>query len=114
MVGIGTGLALLGVVYVGVWLRRRRLPSSPWFYRALVVAGPASLVALLAGWVTTEVGRQPWIVYNVMRTEEAVTGASGIPLGYAALVIVYAVLAVAVAWILRRLSRVPLELHVPR
>ena len=114
MVGIGTGLALLGVLYVGVWLRRRRLPASPWFYRALVVAGPASLVALLAGWVTTEVGRQPWIVYNVMRTEEAVTGARGIPVGYAALVIVYAALAVAVAWILRRLSRVPLDLHAPR
>jgi cytochrome d ubiquinol oxidase subunit I len=114
MVGIGTGLALLGVLYVGVWLRRRRLPASPWFYRALVVAGPASLVALVAGWVTTEVGRQPWIVYKVMRTEDAVTGASGIPVGYAALVIVYAALGVAVAWILRRLSRVPLELHAPR
>jgi cytochrome d ubiquinol oxidase subunit I len=114
MVGLGTGLALLGVLYLGVWFRRRRLPASPWFYRALVVAGPASLVALLAGWITTEVGRQPWIVYNVMRTEEAVTGASGIPVGYAALVIVYAGLAVAVAWILRRLSRVPLELSAPR
>jgi cytochrome bd ubiquinol oxidase subunit I len=114
MVGIGTGLALLGVLYLGVWFRRRRLPASPWFYRALVVAGPASLVALLAGWITTEVGRQPWIVYNVMRTEQAVTGASGIPVGYAALVIVYAGLAVAVAWILRRLSRVPLELRAPR
>jgi cytochrome bd ubiquinol oxidase subunit I len=114
MVGIGTGLALLGVLYLGVWFRRRRLPASPWFYRALVVAGPASLVALLAGWITTEVGRQPWIVYNVMRTEEAVTGASGIPVGYAALLIVYGGLAVAVAWILRRLSRVPLELRAPR
>jgi cytochrome bd ubiquinol oxidase subunit I len=114
MVGIGTGLALLSVLYLGVWLRRRRLPKSPWFYRALVVAGPASLVALLAGWITTEVGRQPWIVYDVMRTEEAVTGASGIPVGYAALVVVYAGLAVAVAWILRRLSRVPLELRAPR
>jgi cytochrome bd ubiquinol oxidase subunit I len=114
MVGIGTGLALLSVLYLGVWLRRRRLPKSPWFYRALVVAGPASLVALLAGWITTEVGRQPWIVYDVMRTEEAVTGASGIPVGYAALVVVYSGLAVAVAWILRRLSRVPLELRAPR
>jgi cytochrome d ubiquinol oxidase subunit I len=112
MVGIGSGLALLGVLFVGVWLRSRRLPSSPWFYRALVVAGPASLVALLAGWITTEVGRQPWIVYNVMRTEEAVTGASGIPVGYAALALVYAGLAVAVAWILRRLSRVPMERDV--
>ena len=48
--------------------------------------GPLSVVALIAGWVTTEVGRQPWVVYEHMRTEEAVTGAGGIPLGYAALV----------------------------
>ncbi len=114
MVGIGTGLAMLSVLYLGIWIRSRRVPASPWFYRALVIAGPASLVALLAGWITTEVGRQPWIVYNVMRTEEAVTGASGIPVGYAALAVVYVALAIAVAWILRRLSRVPLEHDVAR
>ena len=84
-----------------------------WFYRAVVVAGPASVVALLAGWITTEVGRQPWVVYRVMRTSEAVTGASGIPVGYATLALVYAGLAVAVAWLLRRLARAPLELPEP-
>jgi cytochrome d ubiquinol oxidase subunit I len=119
MVGIGTGLALLAVVYVGTWLRRRRLPASPWFYRAVVAAGPLALVALISGWITTEVGRQPWVVYKVMRTEQAVTGAGGIPVGYATLALVYIGLAVAVAWILRRLSRVPLDLapagaHAPR
>jgi cytochrome d ubiquinol oxidase subunit I len=75
----------------------------------LLAAGPASLVALICGWIVTEVGRQPWVVYGVMRTSDAVTGASGIPVGYATLVLVYAGLAVAVFWILRRLSRVPLE-----
>jgi cytochrome d ubiquinol oxidase subunit I len=112
MVGIGTGLALLAVVYLGIWLRWRRLPRSIWFFRALVLAGPAALVALIAGWITTEVGRQPWVVYGVMRTEDAVTGAGGIPVGYATLALVYLGLAVAVAWVLRRLSRVPLELDV--
>jgi cytochrome bd ubiquinol oxidase subunit I len=110
MVGIGTLLALLGVVFVTVWLRKRRLPRSVWFYRSLVAAAPLSVVALIAGWVTTEVGRQPWVVYDVMRTEEAVTGASGVPIGYATLTLVYVGLAVAVWWILRRLSRAPLEL----
>jgi cytochrome bd ubiquinol oxidase subunit I len=57
MVGIGTLLALLGVIFVAVRVRRRRLPESRWFYRALVAAGPLSVVALIAGWVTTEVGR---------------------------------------------------------
>jgi cytochrome bd ubiquinol oxidase subunit I len=109
MVGIGTGLALLGVLYVGTWWRHRRLPRSVWFYRAVVAAGPLSLVALIAGWITTEVGRQPWVVYKVMRTQEAVTGASGIPVGYATLALVYLALVAAVVWILRRLARVPLD-----
>jgi cytochrome bd ubiquinol oxidase subunit I len=110
MVGIGTMLALLGVVYVVVRIRKRRLPESPWFYRAVVLAGPLSLVALIAGWVTTEVGRQPWVVYRVMPTADAVTGAGGIPVGYGTLLVVYVALAFAVAWILRRLARKPLEL----
>jgi cytochrome d ubiquinol oxidase subunit I len=110
MVGIGLFLALVAVIYFAVWMRHRRLPRSQWFYRGLVAAGPLSLVALIAGWITTEVGRQPWVVYDVMRTSEAVTGASGIPVGYATLVLVYAGLAVAVAWVLRRLSRAPLDL----
>src|SRR3954471_11786018 len=108
MVGIGTLLALLGVVYLFVRIRRRRLPESAWFYRAVAVAGPLSVVALIAGWTVTEVGRQPWVVYRVMRTADAVTGASGIPFGYAALAAVYAAVAVAVWWILRRLAGVPL------
>jgi cytochrome d ubiquinol oxidase subunit I len=110
MVGIGTLLALLGVLFVAVWVRRRRLPRSVWFYRGLVLAGPLSVVALICGWVTTEVGRQPWIVYGVMRTSDAVTGAGGIPIGYATLALVYLALIAAVGWILRRLARAPLEL----
>jgi cytochrome d ubiquinol oxidase subunit I len=110
MVGIGTMLALLGTVYLVVWIRRRRLPLSAWFYRAVVLAGPAATVALIAGWVTTEVGRQPWVVYRVMPTADAVTGAGGIPVGYGVLVVTYIAVGVAVAWILRRLARSPLAL----
>jgi cytochrome d ubiquinol oxidase subunit I len=109
MVFIGTALTVLGAWFLWVWWRHARLPSSPWFHRALVAAGPLALVALIAGWITTEVGRQPWIVYQVMRTESAVTGASGVPVGFAALGLVYAGL-VAVAFVmLRRLGREPLE-----
>jgi cytochrome d ubiquinol oxidase subunit I len=75
----------------------------------VALAAPASLVALIAGWVTTEVGRQPWVVYRVMRTSQAVTGAGGIPIGYATLAAVYALVAVGVWWILRRLSKTPIE-----
>ncbi|HSO98184.1 MAG TPA: cytochrome ubiquinol oxidase subunit I [Solirubrobacteraceae bacterium] len=115
MVGIGTLLALLGVGYLVLrWRRRGRrgaeqFPQTVWFYRAVALAGPLSLVALISGWVTTEVGRQPWVVYGQMRTAQAVTGASGIPVGYATLALVYAAVVLGVVWVLRRLAAAPLE-----
>jgi cytochrome d ubiquinol oxidase subunit I len=96
-------------VYLVVRIRRKRLPNGRWFYWAVVAAGPASVVALIAGWVTTEVGRQPWVVYDVMRTSQAVTGAGGIPVGYGVLVLVYVAVAAAVVFILRRLARTPVR-----
>jgi cytochrome d ubiquinol oxidase subunit I len=112
MVGIGTLLAVLGVAVLAMRVRRRRLPEGRWFFWAIAAAGPLAYVALVAGWVTTEVGRQPWVVYRVMRTEQAVTGAGGIPVGYAALWVVYILVGVAVVWILRRLARAPLDPEV--
>jgi cytochrome d ubiquinol oxidase subunit I len=79
------------------------------FAWSVVALGPLSVVALIAGWVTTEVGRQPWVVHEFMRTNEAVTNAGGIPVGYATLVIVYVALGAAVVWVLRRIARAPLE-----
>ena len=108
MAGIGTLLAALAAFYLVVRVRLKRLPRSRWFYRALLAAGPLSLVALVAGWIVTEVGRQPWIVYGVMRTSQAVTGADGVPVGYATLAALYVGLGAAVAWVLRRMSRSPL------
>jgi len=107
MVSIGTGLALLGVVFFFTWLRLHRLPRSKWFYRAVMVAGPLSFVALIAGWIVTEVGRQPWIVYEVMRTTQAVTAVDYLEVGYVFLVLVYLGLGAAVVWLLRRLTRRP-------
>jgi cytochrome bd ubiquinol oxidase subunit I len=105
MVGIGTLLALLGLWFLWFRWRRGALPQTKWFYRAVVVAGPLSLVALISGWIVTEVGRQPWIVYELMRVEDAVTGAEGIPIGYATLVVVYLGLAALAFYMLRRLAR---------
>ncbi|MFD0004373.1 cytochrome ubiquinol oxidase subunit I [Streptomyces sp. NPDC127178] len=73
MVVIGSLLVVLALWYALIWWRRRRLPASPWFYRCAAVAGVASVVAVECGWITTEVGRQPWIVYENMRVAEAVT-----------------------------------------
>jgi cytochrome d ubiquinol oxidase subunit I len=108
MVGIGTLLALLGAIVLFVRVRRRALPEWRWFYFGLAAAGPLSVVALICGWIVTEVGRQPWVVYRVMPTSQAVTGAGGIPVGYATLWIVYLAVGAGVVWILRRLARAPL------
>jgi cytochrome d ubiquinol oxidase subunit I len=107
MVAIGSGLAALGAWFIWSWWRRGRLPASSWFHRGLVAAGPLSVVALISGWVTTEVGRQPWVVYEVMRTEQAVTGAGGIPVGFAGLAIVYVAVGAIALVMLRRLGRQP-------
>ena len=105
MVGICTMLILLGL-WLGIsWLRRRDIPKTPWFLRAVAVSGVASIVALECGWIVTEVGRQPWIVYEVMRTEEAVTDASGVSFTLGAVVLLYAVLGIAAVLVLRAMSR---------
>lgn len=104
MVGIGTMLAMLGVFYLFVWWRHQRLPRSKWFYRAVVAAAPASLVALVCGWIVTEVGRQPWIVYEVMRVSDSVTEAGGLKAMFFAALAVYIALGATVVWLIRRLT----------
>ncbi|WP_425545573.1 cytochrome ubiquinol oxidase subunit I [Kitasatospora atroaurantiaca] len=73
MVTIAGLLILLALWYGWCWLRRRDLPRSRWFFRCAAVAGAASLLTVECGWITTEVGRQPWIVYQNMRVSDAVT-----------------------------------------
>jgi cytochrome d ubiquinol oxidase subunit I len=110
MVGAGLALLGLGVWFALAWWRRHDLPRSRWFLRAAALSGAAAVLALEAGWVTTEVGRQPWIVWGVMRTSEAVSAAPGLRYGLYLLVVVYAVLTVATVYVLRRLARVPVPL----
>jgi len=104
MVAIGFGLLALGAWFAIAWWRRREPPASRWFHRAAVVAGFAAPVALEAGWIVTEVGRQPWIVWRVMRVSEAVTTAPNIRLGLYFLLVVYALLTWGTIFVLRRLS----------
>ncbi len=107
---IAAGTAMIGVAIWWAW-RRHRLGDtdavfdSRWFLRAAVAAGPLAVVALEAGWTTTEVGRQPWIVYRVMRVDEAVTTNSGIWISLGVMVIVYASMTVAAARVLLGMAR---------
>jgi cytochrome d ubiquinol oxidase subunit I len=109
MVGVGFALLGLGVWALVGWLRRgrRALPDRRWFLRAAAVAGPAAFVALEAGWIVTEVGRQPWIVYGQLRTADAVTSRGGIVWWLAATVGIYVVLAASCSWLLLQLARKP-------
>ncbi|MFC3897177.1 cytochrome ubiquinol oxidase subunit I [Lentzea rhizosphaerae] len=105
MVGIGTALLLLAAWYGLVWWRRRRLPDTAWFLRAVAASGVAAVIAMEAGWITTEVGRQPWVVYGILRTADAVSPAPGLGWGLAAVVSVYTVLTAFTVVVLRRLAR---------
>ena len=79
--------------------------DSRWLLRVLVAAGPAAIVAMETGWITTEVGRQPWIVHGLLRTEDAVTDAGYIWFTLAILVIVYAAMTFGAAAVIRSMSR---------
>jgi cytochrome d ubiquinol oxidase subunit I len=105
MVGICSALILLGL-WLGIsWWRKRDIPKTPWFLRATAVSGVAAIVALECGWIVTEVGRQPWIVYEVMRTEDAVTQADGVWVSLGVVLLVYTALGIATVIVLRAMSR---------
>jgi cytochrome d ubiquinol oxidase subunit I len=105
MVGICTMLIALGGWLGFAWWRRRDIPQTKWFLRAVAVSGLAAVVALECGWIVTEVGRQPWVVYEVLRTKDAVTQADGVWVTYTIVVGLYAVLGTALVITLRAMAR---------
>jgi len=105
MVGIGSALLLLGAWLAFAWWRRRDIPRTPWFPRAVAVSGAGAILALWAGWIVTEVGRQPWIVQGYMRTSEAVTEASGLWFVFALTLALYAAIGTIAILVLRAMSR---------
>ena len=105
MVGVCTMLIGLGLWLAFGWWRTRDFPQSRWFLRATAVSGVATVVALECGWIVTEVGRQPWVVYDVMRTKDAVTNASGIWVSFVAVLLLYAALGAILVITLRAMAR---------
>jgi cytochrome d ubiquinol oxidase subunit I len=104
---IGIGLFLLAVsAWMGVaLLSKKKLPGGRLFLWSVVIAGPLAAIGLEAGWIVTEVGRQPWIVQGVMRTRDAVTDAPGIGWSLAASIAIYAILIAGTLVALRHLAR---------
>jgi len=118
MVGLGFLLLLAGLWALVVWLRRRRLPRHGLFWLLGAVSGVAAIVAMECGWVVTEVGRQPWVVYRLQTTTAAATANGGILTSLSLIIAGYAVLGAATIMILRALARRwrrgdPLETEVP-
>jgi cytochrome d ubiquinol oxidase subunit I len=105
MVGICSLLILLGLWLAFGWWRKRDIPKTPWFLRAAALSGVAAIVALECGWIVTEVGRQPWVVYEIMRTKDAVTGASGVWVTFGIVVVLYTILGTAAVLTLRAMGR---------
>jgi cytochrome bd ubiquinol oxidase subunit I len=89
MVGLGSAMLALSAWFAFTWWRRRDLPATRWFLRAAALAGVAAVITMEAGWIVTEVGRQPWVVYGYLRTEDAVTTAGGIWWWFAIIAVIY-------------------------
>jgi cytochrome d ubiquinol oxidase subunit I len=105
MIGIGTLLAGAAVLFWFARWRGRDLLERRWFLRFAAAAGPLAVVALEAGWIATEVGRQPWVVYGVLRTTEAAGSNSGLWWLLAATAAVYAAMTTGAVVVLRSMAR---------
>jgi cytochrome d ubiquinol oxidase subunit I len=102
MVALGSAMALVSLWAGFLAWRRRDLATQRWLLRALVVVAPMGFIATEAGWTVTEVGRQPWIVYGVLRTADAVTPVPGLVVPFVTFTLLYCFLGVITAWLLYR------------
>ncbi|MFK7767485.1 MAG: cytochrome ubiquinol oxidase subunit I [Mariniblastus sp.] len=110
MVGFGTLMMFYSVWCLWLWVRNRpAMHSSKIFLWSTVLMGPSAVIAMETGWTVTEVGRQPWIVYGIMRTRDAVTGATGLTTIFVTTLLIYAILLGGCLVTLRFLAAVPLE-----
>ncbi len=100
MVGLGVYLALVSLWALWYIVRRKEPADHPALLRALVIAAPLGFLAIEAGWTVTELGRQPWIIYHVMRTADAVTPMPGLIVPFLTFTLLYCFLGLIVVWLL--------------
>ncbi len=100
MVGLGTFMALVALWSLVTRWRKRALAENRWLLRAIAVAAPMGFICIEAGWTVTEVGRQPWIVYEIVRTADAVTPMPGLVVPFVTFTLLYCFLGVIVVWLL--------------
>ncbi|RMG25404.1 MAG: cytochrome ubiquinol oxidase subunit I [Bacteroidetes bacterium] len=114
MVGLGTLLMLLGLLYLWARWKRPQWLQSRWFLRSLAWATPAGFLAVEAGWTVTEVGRQPWIIYGIMKTADALTPMPGLVYSFVFTTSLYLLLSFVVLWLMLRQIRVVNALELPQ
>jgi cytochrome bd ubiquinol oxidase subunit I len=102
MVAAGFAMAAVSIWAAVTWWRRRQFAHAKWLLRAIVLVSPLGFIATEAGWVVTEVGRQPWIIYGVLRTSHAVTPMPGLIVPLILFSVVYVLLAATVVGLLFR------------
>ncbi len=102
MVGCGMAMVVVAAWAGWLWWRLRRVPDHKWLLRAVVAAGPLGMIAIETGWMVTEMGRQPWVIYGVMRTADAVTPMRGLIIPFTVFTLLYIFLAIIVVFLLRR------------
>ncbi|NER18656.1 cytochrome ubiquinol oxidase subunit I [Spongiivirga citrea] len=112
MVGLGSILALAGVLFFIANYKKKSWLGKSKFWLLFVLLAPAGFIALEAGWIVTEVGRQPWIIHGVMKTKDAVTPVPGIIVSFYMYVCLYATLSIAVTWLMiRQIKALNLKEH---
>ena len=102
---VACGIVLIAAGVIGGWLawKHKRLPDQRWYLRFVTFCTPLGFIAIEAGWTVTEVGRQPWIIYNYMRTAEAVTSMPNLVVPFLGFTVLYIFLSIIVVILLRRL-----------
>jgi cytochrome bd ubiquinol oxidase subunit I len=105
MVGCGVAMMFIGAWTLYRYWKKKDLAESRLFLKAVVAASPLGIIGVEAGWTVTEVGRQPWIIYGVMKTAEAVTPMPGLVIPFVTFTILYILLSLIVVWLLLQLVR---------
>jgi cytochrome d ubiquinol oxidase subunit I len=113
MVGLGMVLVLISLIYFTALVKKKSWQQKKWFLKLFAFAIPLGYIALEAGWVVTEVGRQPWIIYGVMRTKDAVTPMPGIAYSFYIFTAVFISLSAIVIFLLSRQMKMVGKLYDP-
>jgi cytochrome d ubiquinol oxidase subunit I len=102
MVGMGVLMMILGLIYLILRIRKRNYVDQRWWQWLVALGTPIGFIALEAGWTVTEVGRQPWIIYKIMRTAEALTPMPGIKYTFLIMLCLYSFLTLVIIWLMQR------------